>query len=304
MGFTGDLRYRVVDVFTERPLEGNALAVFTDASGLDSDVMQRIARELNLAETAFILPATRADCAARVRIFTPSKEMVFAGHPTIGTGYVLLEEGLVDSNVRTFLLEENIGPVPLRVEPGVRPMLWLSTPPIQTGQCYDPKLCATVLGLKDNDLLDLRPQWLSAGNPTVYVAVRDKETVDRAWLDMTGMKQLRGSASELMCVFVFTPTPEGAYSRMFAPEYGIAEDPATGSSTGPLAALMMRHQLVSSAKGTRFVTEQGTKMGRRSLLHVHIRGENGAEGIEVGGHVTPVATASMRLTGLETRPLR
>jgi trans-2,3-dihydro-3-hydroxyanthranilate isomerase len=170
-------------------------------------------------------------------------------------------------------------------------MLWLTTPPIEGGRYYEPRLCAKVLGLKANDLLDLPPQLLSAGNPTVFVALRDRDAVDRAWLDLAGMKELRGSDTELMCVFVFAATPEGAYSRMFAP----AEDPATGSSTGPLAAFMMRHRLVSNAGGTRFVSEQGAKMGRRSLLHVRVRGENGVDGIEVGGHVTPVAIGSMRL---------
>ena len=97
------------------------------------------------------------------------------------------------------------------------------------------------------------------------------------------------------CVFVFTPTPDGAYSRMFAPEYGIVEDPATGSSTGPLAAYMIQHNLVSGHAGTRFVSEQGTKMGRRSLLHVEVQGEAGADGIYVGGHVTPIAEAVMTL---------
>jgi trans-2,3-dihydro-3-hydroxyanthranilate isomerase len=295
MGLNGNFRYRVVDVFTEHPLDGNALAVFSNASGLDTNAMQRIARELNLAETAFVFPTARNDCAARVRIFTPSKEMLFAGHPTIGTGYVLLDEGLVDSSCGTFCLEENVGPVPVRIEAGSRPMLWLSTPPIQFGRCYDASLCAAVLGLGRNDLLDIPPQWPSAGNPTVFVALRDKEAVDRAWMDLSGMKRLRGTEPEPMCAFVFTPTAEGAYSRMFAPEYGIAEDPATGSSTGPLAALMMRHGLVPATAGTRFVSEQGAKMGRRSLLHVHIRGANGAEGIEVGGHTTPVATACLHL---------
>lgn len=294
MSGDAELRYRVVDVFTERSLEGNALAVFTDASSLDADTMQRIARELNLAETAFVLPATRADCAACVRIFTPLKEMVFAGHPTIGTSYVLYDEGVVKSD--EFVLEEKIGPVPVRVQQGARPMFWLKTPPIQTGRRYEAALCASVLGLERSDLLDIPPQWLSAGNPTVYVPLRNRDAVDRAWMDLSGMKQLRGTEAELMCAFVFTPTPEGAYSRMFAPEYGVPEDPATGSSTGPLALYMMRNGLVPTADGTRFISEQGTKMGRRSLLHVYIRGENGAEQIEVGGHVTPVATASMRIT--------
>ena len=288
-------RYRVVDVFTQEPLAGNALAVFPDASTLDGATMQRIAKELNLSETSFILPPTRAECAARVRIFTPARELSFAGHPTIGTGFVLLDEGLQPSPNGGFVLEENIGPVAVRVEPGPRPMLWLTTPPIATGRTYDAQLCASVLGLPSNDLLDIAPQLLSAGNPTVFVALRDKAAVDRARLDLTGMLRVRGSDPERICVFVFAPTPEGAYSRMFAPEYGIVEDPGTGSVTGPLAAFMMRHGLISSASGTRFVSEQGTLMGRRCLLHVHIRGAGGSEGIDVGGHVTPLATASMQL---------
>jgi trans-2,3-dihydro-3-hydroxyanthranilate isomerase len=287
--------YRVVDVFTQQALEGNSLAVFTDASGIEPATMQRIARELNLAETTFVLPATRSDCVARVRIFTPGRELPFAGHPTIGTSFVLRDEGRVPATMSDFSLEENVGPVAVRVDAGERPMLWLTTPPIETGRHYDSALCAKVLGLNANDLLDIKPQLLNAGNPTVLVALRDREAVDRAWLDLTGMRQLRGADPVLMCVFVFTPTPEGVYSRMFAPEYGVSEDPATGSSTGPLAAYMMHHRLIANSAGTRMVSEQGTKMGRRSLLHVHIRGKNGAEGIEVGGYTTPVVTATMSL---------
>jgi trans-2,3-dihydro-3-hydroxyanthranilate isomerase len=289
-------RYRVVDVFTERAFEGNPLAVFPDATGLDTATMQRIARELNLPETSFVLPPSRGDYAARVRIFTPRKELPFAGHPTIGTSFVLLDEGMVPAKTSELVLEENIGPVAVRIEAAARPMLWLRTPRIEAGRHYEPRLCAKVLGLRANDLLDPPPpQLLTAGNPTVFVALRDKDTVDRAWIDLAGMKLLRGADAELMCVFVFTPTADGAYSRMFAPEYGIPEDPATGSSTGPLAAYMMRHGLVSNVGGKRFVSEQGTKMERRSFLHVHVRGENGSEGIEVGGHVTAVASASLRL---------
>src|SRR5581483_88404 len=287
-------RYRVVDVFTERPLEGNALAVFPDASGIDGATMQKIARELNLSETTFVGPATRADCAAGVRIFTPTKEMNFAGHPTIGTSFVLLEEGIVPKNSGRFILEEKVGPVPIRVEPGERPLIWLSTPPISWGRTFDRELCAQALGLEPADLLEIAPQLLSAGNPTIFIAARDKEAVDRSWLDLAGMKTLRDGPEEPMCVFVFTPTPGGAYSRMFAPEYGVVEDPATGSSTGPLAAFMLRHGLVAGAAGTRFVSEQGTKMGRPSILHVQLHGEQGADGIEVGGYVSPVAEATMR----------
>ncbi len=289
------LRYRVVDVFTDTPLEGNALAVFPDASDLDGERMQKIARELNLSEVTFVLPATRPDCVARVRIFTPSKEMVFAGHPTIGTSRVLLDEGIVPAGITSFQLEELVGPVSVRVDGDSNPMIWLRTPPIEFGRQFDRAMCARVLGLEAEDLLDAVPQLVNAGNPTVFVAVKDKGAVDRCSLDTQGSAVFRDDYAEPLCVFVFAPTDEGAYSRMFAPEYGIVEDPATGSSTGPLAAFMMRYGLVSRAAGTRFVSEQGTKMNRRSLLHVHIHGEGGEDGIDVGGQVVPVVEATLHL---------
>jgi trans-2,3-dihydro-3-hydroxyanthranilate isomerase len=284
-------RYKVVDVFTTEPLAGNPLAVFPDASGLDEASMQKIAKELNLSETSFVLPATRIDCAARVRIFTPASEMAFAGHPTVGTAFVLLQEGAVPRDSSAFVLEEKIGPIPIRIEAGPRPLIWLRMPPIHEGRCYDAALCAEVLGLEAADLLPIKPQLLSAGNPTVFVAAKDKAAVDRAWLELAGAKLLKGTDDVSFCVFVFTPTPEGAYSRMFAPEHGIVEDPATGSSTGPLAAYMIRNQLVSGQAGTRFVSEQGTKMGRRSLLHVEVA----ADAIYVGGFVSPIVEAVMTL---------
>jgi trans-2,3-dihydro-3-hydroxyanthranilate isomerase len=287
--------YTVVDVFTTEPLSGNSLAVFPEASEFDAAAMQKIARELNLTETAFVLPATRSDCAARVRIFTPAKELPFAGHPTVGTAFVLLQKGILSSSCHEFLLEEEFGPIPLRIEADTLPLIWLRTPAIHEGRCLDGSLCARALGLERHDLLAVEPQVLNAGNPTVVVAVKDKAAVDRAWLDLTGLRSLKDMESESFCVFVFTPTPDGAYSRMFAPEYGIPEDPATGSSTGPLAVFMMRRDLVSNAAGTRFVSEQGTRMGRRSLLHVDIQGENGTDGIYIGGQVTPIIEAVMTL---------
>jgi len=240
-------RYRVVDVFTTQPFEGNALAVFPDSSGIDDGTMQRIARELNLSETTFVAPATRRDCVAQVRIFTPAREMIFAGHPTVGTSFVLLEEGMVPENCERFSLEEKIGAVPIRVDPGERPVIWLSTPAIRYGKTYDRQLCAQVLGLDVKELLEITPQYLSAGNPTIFMGVRDKAAVDRASLDLSGLRALKGGDEEPMCAFVFAPTAEGAYSRMFAPEYGIAEDPATGSSTGPLASFMIKQGLISGA---------------------------------------------------------
>lgn len=292
---TRSFEYRIVDVFTETPLEGNALAVIPDARGIDDATMQAVAREFNLSETTFVLPPARADCAAQVRIFTPLREMAFAGHPTIGTSYVLLDEGIVPSGSKLFSLEEKVGAVPIRVDAGARPMIWLRTPPIKEGKSFDRVLCARLLGVDAANVLDATPQLLSAGNPTIFIALKDKAAVDRAWLDSRGAAELRQGLAEPVCVFVFAPVREGAYSRMFAPEFGVVEDPATGSSTGPLAAYMMKHRLVPTASGARFVSEQGTKMKRRSLLHVQIFGEGGKDGIDVGGHVSPVAEGILKL---------
>jgi trans-2,3-dihydro-3-hydroxyanthranilate isomerase len=292
---TRSYRYKVVDVFTQTPLEGNPLAVVPDATGIDDGSMQDIAREFNLSETTFVVPLTRADCAAHVRIFTPQREMAFAGHPTIGTSFVLMEEGIVPAGCKHFSLEEKIGAVPIRVDSGEHPMIWLRTPQISEGKTFDRTTCARVLGLELTDLLEAPPQLVSAGNPTVFVPLRSREAVDRAWLDSAGAAEFRKGYPEPVCVFAFAPTPAGAYSRMFAPEFGVVEDPATGSSTGPLAAYMIKHGLVSGAAGTRFVSEQGTKMKRRSLLHVHIFGEGGREGIDVGGHVSPIAEGVINL---------
>jgi trans-2,3-dihydro-3-hydroxyanthranilate isomerase len=291
-----ELQYEVVDVFTERPLEGNALAVFPDARGLSGELMQRIAREMNLSETTFVLPSTVAGAAARVRIFTPWSEMVFAGHPTLGTAFVVRERGVVPRDAAAFVLEEKVGPVKVRVDGAERPMIWLETPPIQRGPTFERALCARVLGLSEDALLEGVPsRLLTAGNPAIFIALKDAAAVDAVKIDSAALRRLTGSLHEPTCIFAFAPAPAGAYSRMFAEELGITEDPATGSATGPLAAFMMDYGLVGSADGTRFVSEQGAKIGRRSLLHVLVHGENGRDGIEVGGHVTPVATATLRL---------
>lgn len=289
-------RYHTVDVFTQHQLEGNPLAVFPDASGLETATMAKIAQELNLSETTFVFPPTDANAVARVRIFTPTMEMEFAGHPTIGTAYVLVNEGIVTPSGDRFAFEENVGLVPVRIERGDAPMFWLTTPPITFGKIYTRAECARCIGVDESDIIDgIMPQFLTAGNPNIYIPLKDKNAVDRAWTERSQVNKLHGSANDPTCIFVFTPTPQGAYSRMFAPELGVVEDPATGSATGPLAAYMMKHGLVSHADGTRFVSEQGTKMGRRSYLHVYVHGDYGANGIEVGGHVAPLAQGVMTL---------
>jgi trans-2,3-dihydro-3-hydroxyanthranilate isomerase len=291
---TTSYSYRIVDVFTDAVLEGNPLAVVPDARGIDDATMQRLAREFNLSETVFVLPPKAPKHAATLRIFTPTMEMRFAGHPTVGASAVLLALGVVAADCEAFIVEELIGEVPVRVDRTCDPVkFWLTTPPIEFGRHFDPELCARVLGLAAADLLGPVPQRLSAGNPNIYVALRDREAVDRAWIDLAGVRDLHGGVASTDCIFVFAPTNAGAYSRMFAPEHGVIEDPATGSATGPLAAYMMHHGLAASRSGTTFVSEQGVKMGRRSMLHVAVHGEGGSEGIEVGGSVVEFARGTI-----------
>jgi trans-2,3-dihydro-3-hydroxyanthranilate isomerase len=290
------LDYHLVDVFTTEPLEGNALAVLTDATSLDTSTMQRIAREFNLSETTFVLPAESRENVPRVRIFTPHRELDFAGHPTIGTAAVLRRLGVVAPTARTFALAENAGDVPVRVDAGDDPLLWLTMPPIRMLADVPRAPVAAALGLDERDLRPGVPcEIWAAGLPALFACVVDAAAVDRAALDARSFARAAGDRDDYPCAFVFAPTATGAYARMFAPEFGIVEDPATGSVTGPLAAFMMAHGLVSAADGTRFVSEQGTKMGRRSLLHVLIHGERGCDGIEIGGHVAHVATGRLEL---------
>jgi trans-2,3-dihydro-3-hydroxyanthranilate isomerase len=282
-------RYQVVDVFTQTPLEGNPLAVFLHAADLNGSTMQKIARELCLPETVFVVSPRRADCVARFRIFTPGKEMDFAGHPTLGTGFVLVQEGVVSLGTQRFCVEENVGAIPIAVDREQPSMFWLRTPPVQDGPEIDKDAAAAMITLPSSALANSAPQVLSAVNPALFIALKDKSAVDNALLDSSAWIAIKKRYHpDPMFAFVFAPTPEGAYSRMFAPDHGVAEDPATGSTTGPLAVYMMRQGMTSAKAGSRFVNEQGTRMGRKSILHVHVHGEEGRDGIDVGGFVTPV----------------
>jgi len=289
-------RYQVVDVFSQVPLAGNPLAVFSHAADLDSPMMQRIARELSVPETVFVVPSQRPDCVARLRIFTPQKELDFAGSPTIGTAFVMMQRGLVHVDTDSFAVEENVGAIPIAADRKEPSMLWLRTPLLNDGPTIAKSEAAALIALDPDKLADAAPQILSAGNPTLFIALKSIAAVDEASLDSTKWAAIRNRYHpDPMCAFVFAPTSEGAYSRMFAPDYGIAEDPGTGSSTGPLAFYMMRHRMTPAKGGSRFVSAQGVLMGRRSILHVRVHGENGRDGVDIGGFVTKVIDGELRI---------
>jgi trans-2,3-dihydro-3-hydroxyanthranilate isomerase len=294
-------RFVQVDVFTDRVFGGNPLAVVLDGRGLGDAEMQAIAREMNLAETTFLLPVTQPECAARVRIFTPGREVPFAGHPTIGTAWVLATRGLLPPGTRRFALEEGIGAVPVELEgqPDRPSFVWMDHRDATFGpEIADRAGAAAALGLAEADLRPEAPvQSASTGNPFLFVPLRDRATVDRAALDGRALGALPPEAGALG-VFVFTldEDPGQVYSRMFAPDAGIPEDPATGSASGPLGAYLVRHRLVRGRGAVTIVSEQGTKMGRQSFVHIRLRVTDGqATDIRVGGGVVPVLEGRLSL---------
>lgn len=299
-----EYRFVQVDVFTDRVFGGNPLAVVFDAAGLADGEMQAIAKEMNLSETTFILPPTRTSCAARVRIFTPARELQFAGHPTIGTAWVLASYGLLPGKPTAFNLEEGIGPVPVTLEgdPARPSFLWMRHREPEWGpEMTNRAEVAAALGLAEADLVPGAPiQSGSTGSRFLFVPLRDRATVDRAVLDVPKIIRALGD-QPLVGIFVFAPDADPAagrvHSRMFAPHTsGIPEDPATGSAAGPLGAYLVRHRLVKASGKVAIVSDQGVKMGRPSRLHIRgISRDGHLDEIEVGGGVVPVIEGRLRV---------
>ena len=298
-----DRRYRLrwVDVFTDRALAGNPLAVVLQADGLSTTQMQAIARETNLSETTFVLPPEKREHAAKVRIFTPHAELPFAGHPTVGTSWVLLDEGLVSSDAAGFTLEEGVGPIPVKVDRSGRAVvLWMTHPTVKFGETIEPRgELAAALGLTIGDLHpDVPIQIASTGVPFVFIALKDAAAVDRAAASGETLSSVLDPHG-LPPVFLFAAvTADRFYSRMFGLHSWtrIVEDPATGSASGPAGAFAVRYGLVPRAPQVSIVSEQGTRMGRQSFIQIKLAYSADAEipeRIEVGGSVVPVMTAEL-----------
>jgi trans-2,3-dihydro-3-hydroxyanthranilate isomerase len=290
-------RIHTVDVFAEKPLAGNQLAVVLDAEDIPSDVMQRIAKEMNISETAFVLPPADIAHAARVRIFTPASELQFAGHPTVGTAWVLATEGLVPGGALEFVLEEGVGPVKVRGVKGPDGLsFWMTHPELTFGAVERRRAqAAGAIGLVEADLVpDVPVQVASTGNPFLFFALRDAGAVDEATLDLELLSEvLKGT--DAFGAFIFAAVDGNRlYSRMFSLD--IPEDPATGSGSGPLGAFAVRHGLVPQASKVAIVNEQGTKMGRQSFIHIELTYAASNEipsRIDVGGSVRPVVTGTI-----------
>ncbi|MGZ8994614.1 MAG: PhzF family phenazine biosynthesis protein [Burkholderiaceae bacterium] len=294
-----EFQFVTCDVFTDHMFSGNQLAVLTDARGLDDATMQAIAREFNFAETTFVTPPADARHTARVRIFTPGREMPFAGHPTVGTAFVLASMGVSDA-ASELVLEENVGPVPVRIDrQGGRVVRCTFTAP-RAPERIEADMpsredVAELLGLAPAEIAEHVEVW-SCGLPFLVVPVNSPGSLDRAQLDLACWRRLLSNFVALE-VYPVTQIDESTVRvRMFAPAAGVAEDAATGSAASALAGWLVQH--APDPSGTRCWTVlQGESVGRPSRIEVEADVRDGAvKAVRVGGASVMVSEGILKLS--------
>ncbi len=287
-------RFVQVDVFTNRPFGGNQLAVFPEADGLADAEMQTIAREMNFSETTFVFPPADAKHDARVRIFTPGQELPMAGHPTVGTGFVLgSERGKTE-----LVFELGVGPTPVKAEVANAfsgsATMEQRVPNYWKAEC-SPAQAAALVSLGAEAIHASLPVLNgSAGVDYLYVPLRDRNDLAAARPDTAAMSSYFGEAfTKAVYVFSIEPDAESEVrGRMFFIVNGAAiEDPATGSAAGPLGGYLVNQRVVPPG---RIQLQQGYEMGRPSAIEVTVRGGPDAiAGVSVGGGVAKVAEGTL-----------
>ena len=290
-----------VDVFTSSPLGGNPLAVFPEAEGLDGATMQKIAREMNLSETTFVLPHGNLPVDYTVRIFTPEKELPFAGHPTLGTAHILREIGKVSGGDH---------PVKLAMEAGIitvdlgdkENLLYMAQPlpEFQPPLDYAEKIAELIdLPASAIDSNYYPIQIVSTGLPVLFVPIISLEALRQIDLDTTRAKQVLASlGTDMIYTFTLQTVHSSAtvHSRAFAPALGIIEDPATGSAAGALGAYLCKNNLVSKQERKNIFIEQGYEIGRPASLYVDIESEgDDIKSVRVGGRSVTVIKGELEM---------
>jgi trans-2,3-dihydro-3-hydroxyanthranilate isomerase len=283
----------IVDVFAEAPYGGNQLAVILRADDLTSDEMQRVALEMNFSETTFVSSAGNVEGGFPVRIFTPSLELPFAGHPTLGTAWVI-RRYFAEGSPEVVRLNLGVGQVPVRFEKqeGGSELVWLLSPPIELGPTFQSETIAPALSLSRDDIDERVPiQRVSAGVSPTIVPLRGLDALRRSRLDLEAFAPLRREGL-LPFLYLFSPEPRSAENdlsvRFFFDANGIREDPATGSAAACLGGYLLEHEYFPG-KELYLRVEQGHEINRPSLLLLRARRTSGAPEITVGGHVIPSA---------------
>jgi trans-2,3-dihydro-3-hydroxyanthranilate isomerase len=295
-------RYYTCDVFTETPFGGNPLAVLPNAVGLSDLQMQQIAREFNYSETTFVFPP-EAGHTRKVRIFTPAQELPFAGHPNVGTAFVLATTGEF-GEIRSSLsvtFEEKAGLVPVTIgEENTRiKSCELKAPqPVSFGKTFAARLIASALSLAESDIVTKthQPQVVSVGLPFVLVELRDRAALERLRVNPKDFEVIRDTLDEAL-VYLYTQTTDGVdiRARMFAPLSGVPEDPATGSAGCALAGLLAEHNGQTNGEFL-YRIAQGVEMGRPSMLIARAEKSEGiVKATWVGGACVIVSEGFIRL---------
>lgn len=298
-----EYRFFTADVFTDRMFGGNQLAVFTDGRGLGDEAMQQIAREMNLSETVFVFPPETANGTKRLRIFTPGCELPFAGHPTIGTAFVLASIGEIQlsSNPTRIVVEEGVGPVRVSIQSAngqpKSAQLSVAKLPEEGPAAPSAEKLAAVLSLQASQVMDgeRRPRSFSCGVPFLFVAVRNLAALAAAKVNVGAWEEhLRGYPATEMYVLTEEADDVDVRARMFAPLFGIPEDPATGAAAAALAGYLAPPGAENGM--LRWTVRQGVEMGRPSTLHVEADVNDGkVSAVRVGGSSVMVGEGVVRL---------
>jgi trans-2,3-dihydro-3-hydroxyanthranilate isomerase len=285
--------FHIVDVFAEQKYAGNQLAVIRSAGGLSDDQMQQIAREINFSETTFLASDTERDGGYDVRIFTPAAEVPFAGHPTLGTAYIIRQE-IVRRPVQQVNLNLKVGQIPVRFDRQAdgRDILWMTPKEATFGAVFEAGELASMLKVNRADIdTDFPIQSVSTGLPFVLLPLRSLEAVRRAgvvrdkWLDW--VKDRPAKMLFVFCRQAVDPANH-VHARAFCDYYGIIEDPATGSANSCFAAYLVKHRYFG-ADQIDVRVEQGYEIGRPSLIYLKASNRGGAIHGEVGGRVISIA---------------
>jgi len=302
------VRFRTVDVFTERPFAGNQLAVVLDAEVLSTEQMQEIAAEFNYSETSFVLPPEAPDHEARIRIFTPKSEVPFAGHPTIGAAAVLGWEGSVSlgAGSATVILEEQVGEVPVTVSQRSDGVIFAQLTAAQLPKSGpnppSREELAAVVSLSPDDLCEGEhfPQTWTCGLPFLFIPVKSLEATERARIDHDHWKQTLADfwSAEPYVFTTETVNPEAhVHARLFAPGLGVGEDPATGSAAAALAGYLAERNPQASGVQN-WIIEQGLEMGRPSRLELQLHWHDTTlQLVQVGGSSVLVSSGELNLPG-------
>jgi len=287
----------IVDVFAEDKYAGNELAVIRQAESISDADMQKIAREMNFSETTFILKDEASQGGFDVRIFTPQSEMPFAGHPTLGTAFIIQQE-ILRQQVGEVVLNLKVGPIPVTFtyRGGEPDVLWMKQLPPRFGETITPEQTAQVLGLKPADI-DLRfpVQSVSTGVPFFIVPLKTREALRRSRVNPRKLFALinRTEAKAFLLFCPETLSPQNNLQvRVFADALGVPEDPATGSANGCLAGYLVKHRYFG-AGAVNIRVEQGYEVGRPSLLLLNAGEAAGDVSVSVGGRVIPVARGEL-----------